>query len=171
MRYNDNLYFSRVYLITYFILNWDCPQVFQNLCILQNCLSSMMGKPITMDQLRQDVGVMVEKITHVTLMFRRVKLRMEEYVCLKVIIMLTQSKYIKYYREYWQSRMESYNNRCVIFTSSSSSTDNGNTTSELETIQERYTSCLKTYVEHTFPMQPNRLQDLLQRLPEVKYIL
>lgn len=51
----------------------------------------MMGKPITMDQLRQDVGVMVEKITHVTLMFRRVKLRMEEYVCLKVIIMLTQS--------------------------------------------------------------------------------
>jgi len=53
----------------------------------------MMGKPITMDQLRQDVGVMVEKITHVTLMFRRVKLRMEEYVCLKVIIMLTQSTY------------------------------------------------------------------------------
>jgi len=53
----------------------------------------MMGKPITMDQLRQDVGVMVEKITHVTLMFRRVKLRMEEYVCLKVIIMLTQSAY------------------------------------------------------------------------------
>lgn len=52
----------------------------------------MMGKPITMDQLRQDVGVMVEKITHVTLMFRRVKLRMEEYVCLKVIIMLTQSE-------------------------------------------------------------------------------
>lgn len=47
------------------------------------------------------------------------------------------------------------------------SLDNGSTTSELETIQERYTSCLKTYVEHTFPMQPNRLQDLLHRLPEV----
>lgn len=57
----------------------------------------MMGKPITMDQLRQDVGVMVEKITHVTLMFRRVKLRMEEYVCLKVIIMLTQSAYTYLY--------------------------------------------------------------------------
>ncbi|XP_050420138.1 hormone receptor 4 isoform X1 [Adelges cooleyi] len=111
-------------------------EVSHNLCILQNCLSSMMGKPITMDQLRQDVGVMVEKITHVTLMFRRVKLRMEEYVCLKVIIMLTQN--------------------------------NGSTASELETIQERYTSCLKTYVEHTFPMQPNRLQDLLNRLPEIQ---
>lgn len=130
----------------------------------------MMGKPITMDQLRQDVGVMVEKITHVTLMFRRLKLRMEEYVCLKVIIMLTQSKYIKYYHDHRQSQNVII--IIVIFTSSSSSsTDNGNTTSELETIQERYTSCLKTYVEHTFPMQPNRLQDLLQRLPEVKYIL
>lgn len=48
------------------------------------------------------------------------------------------------------------------------SADNGGTTNELETIQERYTSCLKTYVEHTFPMQPNRLQDLLHRLPEVR---
>lgn len=48
----------------------------------------MMGHPITIDQLRQDVGLMVEKITHVTLMFRHLKLKMEEYVCLKVIIML-----------------------------------------------------------------------------------
>ena len=55
---------------------------------LQTCLTSMMGWPITMEQLRQDVGLMVEKITYVTLMFRRVKLRMEEYVCLKVITML-----------------------------------------------------------------------------------
>lgn len=75
------------------MFSWLVLQVSHNLCILQNCLSSMMGKPITMDQLRQDVGVMVEKITHVTLMFRRLKLRMEEYVCLKVIIMLTQSAY------------------------------------------------------------------------------
>jgi hypothetical protein len=56
----------------------------------------MMGRHITMDQLRQDVGLMVEKITHVTLMFRRVCLRMEEYVCLKVITMLNQGKYIIY---------------------------------------------------------------------------
>lgn len=50
----------------------------------------MMGRLITMDQLRQDVGLMVEKITHVTLMFRKIKLTMEEYVCLKVITMLNQ---------------------------------------------------------------------------------
>jgi len=65
-------------------------QVSNNLVTLQTCLTSMMGRPISIDQLRQDVGQMIEKITHVTLMFRRIKLRMEEYVCLKVIAMLNQ---------------------------------------------------------------------------------
>nr|CAD7268448.1 unnamed protein product [Timema shepardi] len=68
-------------------------EVANNLSTLQTCLTSMMGRPITMDQLRQDVGLMVEKITHVTLMFRRIKLRMEEYVCLKVITMLNQGQW------------------------------------------------------------------------------
>ena len=48
----------------------------------------MMGKPITMDQLRQDVGNMVEKITKVIATFRQFQLKMEEYVCLKVIAMV-----------------------------------------------------------------------------------
>jgi hypothetical protein len=68
-------------------------QVANNLSTLQACLSSMMGRHITMDQLRQDVGLMVEKITHVTLMFRKMCLRMEEYVCLKVITMLNQGEF------------------------------------------------------------------------------
>lgn len=71
-----------------------CAQVSNNMYTLQTCLTNMMGRPITMDQLQQDVGLMVEKITYVTLMFRRVRLRMEEYVCLKVITMLSQGKYI-----------------------------------------------------------------------------
>lgn len=50
----------------------------------------MMGKPITMDQLRQDVGNMVEKITKVIAIFRQFQLKMEEYVCLKVIAMVSQ---------------------------------------------------------------------------------
>ena len=50
----------------------------------------MMGKPITMDQLRQDVGTMVEKITKVIAVFRSCHLRMEEYVCLKVIAMVAE---------------------------------------------------------------------------------
>ncbi|XP_043471799.1 hormone receptor 4 isoform X2 [Leptopilina heterotoma] len=67
-------------------------EVSNNMYTLQTCLSTMMGREITMEQLRQDVGLMVEKITYVTHMFRRVKLRMEEYVCLKVIAMLSQAQ-------------------------------------------------------------------------------
>ncbi|XP_048506500.1 hormone receptor 4 isoform X2 [Athalia rosae] len=110
-------------------------EVSNNLCTLQTCLTSMMGRPITMDQLRQDVGLMVEKITYVTLMFRQVKLRMEEYVCLKVITMLSQAR---------------------------------EGTLELEQIQERYMSCLRSFVEHSAPQQPGRFHDLLVRLPEVQ---
>ncbi|KAK4291515.1 hypothetical protein Pmani_031022 [Petrolisthes manimaculis] len=67
-------------------------EVSNNLCTLQTCLNSMMGRPITMDQLRQEVGVMVEKITHVTLALRKAKIQIEEYVCLKVIAMLNQTR-------------------------------------------------------------------------------
>ncbi|XP_042226826.1 hormone receptor 4-like isoform X3 [Homarus americanus] len=67
-------------------------KVSNNLCTLQTCLNSMMGRPITMDQLRQEVGVMVEKITHVTLALRKTKIQIEEYVCLKVIAMLNQTR-------------------------------------------------------------------------------
>jgi len=49
----------------------------------------MMGKPISMDQLHQDVGNMVEKITKVIAGFRHLQLKMEEYVCLKVISMVS----------------------------------------------------------------------------------
>lgn len=45
-----------------------------------------------MDQLKLDVGLMVEKMTQITIMFRRIKLRMEEYVCLKVYILLNRGK-------------------------------------------------------------------------------
>merc|ERR1719297_274247 len=65
-------------------------EVATNLVTLQTCLTSMMGKPITMDQLRQDVGNMVEKITKVIAIFRQFQLKMEEYVCLKVIAMVAQ---------------------------------------------------------------------------------
>ena len=67
-----------------------CLQVATNLVTLQTCLTSMMGRPITMDQLRQDVGNMVEKITKVITSFRDFRLSMQEYVCLKVVAMLTQ---------------------------------------------------------------------------------
>lgn len=41
--------------------------------------------------------------------------------------------------------------------------------SELEAIQDRYMTCLKTFMEHTNPQQPTRLRSLLDRMPEVSY--
>lgn len=65
-------------------------QVNSHLCTLQTCLTTLMGHPISMEQLRLDVGHMVEKMTQITIMFRRIKLKMEEYVCLKVYILLNR---------------------------------------------------------------------------------
>ena len=49
-----------------------------------------------MDQLRQDVGTMVEKITKVITTFRNFRLTMQEYVCLKVVAMVTTPEGIKF---------------------------------------------------------------------------
>merc|ERR1719232_1368862 len=112
-------------------------EVATNLVTLQTCLTSMMGRPITMDQLRQDVGTMVEKITKVITTFRNFRLTMQEYVCLKVIAMVTTQEGIVQDRE-------------------------------LEQIHDRYMNCLKTFIEYNFPQEPNRVQELLVKLPEVQ---
>lgn len=67
-------------------------QVNTHLLTLQTCLTTLMGHPISMEQLRLDVGHMVEKMTQITIMFRRIKLQMEEYVCLKVYILLNKGE-------------------------------------------------------------------------------
>jgi len=111
-------------------------EVATNLVTLQTCLTSMMGRPITMDQLRQDVGSMVEKITRVITSFRKFHLRIEEYVCLKVVAMVTHEGVVQH--------------------------------PELEPIHDRYMNCLRTFSEQNFPNEPNRVEELLVRLPEVK---
>lgn len=110
-------------------------EVATNLVTLQTCLTSMMGRPITMDQLRQDVGNMVEKITKVIAIFRQFQLKMEEYVCLKVIAMVSQ---------------EGLNNPT------------------LDVIHDKYLGCLRSFAKKHFPNQPNRVEELLVRLPEVQ---
>lgn len=69
------------------------PQINAHLQTLQTCLTTLMGHAISMEQLKLDVGLMVEKMTQITIMFRRIKLRMEEYVCLKVYILLNKGKF------------------------------------------------------------------------------
>ncbi|CAB3255443.1 unnamed protein product [Arctia plantaginis] len=82
-------------------------EVNANLRTLQDCLTSLMGRPITLEQLRLDVGLVVEKMTQITCVFRRIQLRMEEYVCLKVYILLNQvdlegiqERYVQVLRSY-----------------------------------------------------------------------
>ena len=129
-------------------------QVATNLVTLQTCLTSMMGRPITMDQLRQDVGTMVEKITKVITTFRNFRLTMQEYVCLKVVAMLTTQEGIE--------SGSSVDSIGVIFSFSGIVQDK-----ELEQIHDRYMNCLKTFIEYNFPQEPNRVQELLVKLPEV----
>lgn len=106
-------------------------EIHAHLMTLQTCLTTLMGHPLSMEQLKTDVGLMVEKMTQITIMFRRIKLKMEEYVCLKVYILLNQE-------------------------------------SELESIQERYVQVLRSYLQHTAPHNPNRLNDLLGHIPEIQ---
>lgn len=63
-----------------------------NLCTIQNCLTTMMGRHYSIEAIRNDMELMIEKLTHVTLALRRLKIQMEEYVCLKVIVLLNQGK-------------------------------------------------------------------------------
>lgn len=52
----------------------------------------MMGRHYDLDSIRHDMEVMIEKLTHVTVALRRLKIQMEEYVCLKVIVLLHQGE-------------------------------------------------------------------------------
>ncbi|XP_053601041.1 hormone receptor 4 isoform X2 [Plodia interpunctella] len=83
-------------------------EVNANLRTLQNCLTSLMGRPITLEQLRLDVGLVVEKMTQITCVFRRIQLRMEEYVCLKVYILLNQEVELESIQDRYVQVLRSY---------------------------------------------------------------
>nr|XP_032514732.1 hormone receptor 4 isoform X1 [Danaus plexippus plexippus] len=83
-------------------------EVNANLRTLQSCLTSLMGRPITLEQLRLDVGLVVEKMTQITCVFRRIQLRMEEYVCLKVYILLNQEVELESIQDRYVQVLRSY---------------------------------------------------------------
>ncbi|XP_048481864.1 hormone receptor 4 isoform X2 [Plutella xylostella] len=83
-------------------------EVNANLRTLQSCLTSLMGRPITLEQLRLDVGLVVEKMTQITCVFRRIQLRMEEYVCLKVYILLNQEVELEGIQDRYVQVLRSY---------------------------------------------------------------
>ncbi|XP_035213227.1 hormone receptor 4-like [Stegodyphus dumicola] len=56
------------------------------LCSLRECLTIMVGEPVGLEELRE-AGPLVERLARLADTFRRMGLCVEEYVCLKVIIM------------------------------------------------------------------------------------
>lgn len=126
-------------------------QINAHLNTLQTCLTTLMGHSISMDQLKLDVGLMVEKMTQITIMFRRIKLRMEEYVCLKVYILLNRGELVSWPYLVWNANFIQFSEV------------------ELENIQERYVQVLRSYLQHTSPHSPGRLGELLAHIPEVRF--
>lgn len=132
-------------------------EVHSHLNTLQTCLTTLMGQPIAMEQLKIDVGHMVEKMTQITIMFRRIKLKMEEYVCLKVYILLNKGKIVNFlFFYFFKEGMK------IIFILICQFLE-----VELESIQERYIQVLRTFLQHTSPPNPGRLGELLAHIPEV----
>ncbi|KAG8185201.1 hypothetical protein JTE90_025873 [Oedothorax gibbosus] len=103
---------------------------------LKECLTIMVGEPVGLDEL-EEAGSIVERLARLADSFRRMGLCMEEYVCLKVIIM--------------------------------QSSDEIKEQKELGVIHDRYMRALQVFVEHRFPNQPDRFQELLSIIPEVQH--
>lgn len=61
------------------------------LCSLRECLTIMVGEPVGLEEL-QEALPLVERLARLADNFRRMELCIEEYVCLKVIIMQSPGK-------------------------------------------------------------------------------
>ncbi|XP_064457010.1 hormone receptor 4-like [Ornithodoros turicata] len=93
------------------------------LCGLQRSLMALMGRPITLDQLHSEAGPLVDQLTSLASGLRRVGLCLEEYVCLKVVIMLShddpsqreleaiQERYLTALRVFTEHRFPGQNSR------------------------------------------------------------
>jgi len=131
-------------------------EVNSHLSTLQTCLTTLMGQPIAMEQLKLDVGHMVDKMTQITIMFRRIKLKMEEYVCLKVYILLNKGTWFDLQNPFIQCS-------CYLLVRFVNPAE-----VELESIQERYVQVLRSYLQNSSPQNPQaRLSELLSHIPEV----
>ncbi|KAL3198558.1 hypothetical protein MRX96_014374 [Rhipicephalus microplus] len=59
------------------------------LCELQRTLAALMGQPVTLVQLPSEAVPLVDQMTGLASELRKARLCLEEYVCLKVVIMLS----------------------------------------------------------------------------------
>ena len=64
-----------------------------NMDRLYRYMTHNLQKNITRDQLKSEYGVLMEKVTHIIELCRLFNMSKEEYVCLKVILMLSHGKF------------------------------------------------------------------------------
>ena len=65
--------------------------IFVNL-IYSSSFTQVCGRELLMEELQEETGEMMEKLTLLTQTFSRLNLHPEEFVCLKVLLLLSRGK-------------------------------------------------------------------------------
>ena len=66
--------------------------IFVNAAISSSLLTQVCGRELLMEELQEETGEMMEKLTLLTQTFSRLNLHPEEFVCLKVLLLLSRGK-------------------------------------------------------------------------------
>ncbi|XP_070532313.1 nuclear receptor subfamily 6 group A member 1-like [Ptychodera flava] len=112
--------------------------VYKNMLYLQDCLNQTLDLKLDMDSFRQEMGEVVEKLTHLVAMFHTYKITRDEYLLIKVVVLL--------------------NNAC---------TSNNNDSDIADKVREPYLSALHDYMQVNYPAYPNRFDEIISRFPEL----
>ena len=119
-----------------------------------------MSRPITMDQLRTDAGSMVEKITDVIIAYKEFDLKVEEYVCLKIVALLHGEGESCRTVHLLLIIMVGGLNVSLFY----SSDDH-----RMRYVYDRYLRCWHIFARLHFPNQPKRVDDILNCLGMVRF--
>ncbi|KAK6195678.1 hypothetical protein SNE40_001057 [Patella caerulea] len=111
----------------------------QNITKIQWYLNKTFGNNLSVQQLNKEVGPVIEKVTHIMSKFLSLKLTRQEFVCLQVILLVSQND------------DKSSAPPAII-----------------GQLQERYMKALQLYTQSQFSGQPYRFGELLLLLPQIQ---
>ncbi|XP_006814372.1 nuclear receptor subfamily 6 group A member 1-like [Saccoglossus kowalevskii] len=116
--------------------------VFQNMMYLQECLNQTMENHLDIEDFQEEMSEVVEKLTCLVAMFHTYKMTRDEYLLLKVVVLLRGNN---------------------------SNNNNNNETCELtDKVCEPYLSALHDYMNINYPSYPNRFNEIMSHLPELR---
>ncbi|XP_076436483.1 LOW QUALITY PROTEIN: hormone receptor 4-like [Babylonia areolata] len=123
----------------------------QHMTRMQQYLERTFGKLFSMDQLRQEIGGVMERITRVMLHFAQLAVTRKELAVLQVILLLS-----------------SPSSASSSSSSSSSSQEEPQEDAVMQRIVRTYQQALRHYILERYPSEANRFGDLLAQLPEIR---